>query len=73
MIEVNTEIQTETTVTTRRLDSPANKKLATLLNELYRKIWTEACYDPDTEQSRAFAKTLLKPIQDLNKILKFKQ
>jgi len=44
-----------------------------LLNELYCQIWCEACYDPYNESTSTWARErLLKPIQELNKILRFK-
>ena len=43
------------------------------LNQLYALIWTEACYDPDTEDTQKYAARLLPHIEALNKELKFKR
>jgi hypothetical protein len=43
-----------------------------LLNSLYGKIWTEACYDPDNFHTKRYADRLLDDIQRLNELLKFK-
>jgi hypothetical protein len=42
------------------------------LNELYSKVWTQCCYDPDSREISAYAETLLPHVRRLNDILKFK-
>lgn len=41
------------------------------LNSLYGVIWTEACYDADTESTQKLCRRLLPDIQKLNEILAF--
>lgn len=43
------------------------------LNALYGVIWTEACYDADTESTQKMCRRLLPHIQKLNEILRFKR
>ena len=49
-----------------------NSEVMKLLSSLYGKIWTEACYDPDNDESRRFALRCLQDIQKLNELLGFK-
>ena len=43
------------------------------LNKLYGVIWTEACYDAETESTQKLCRTILPHIQELNTILRFKK
>lgn len=63
-------IKEETTTTTIHVKMEEGE-LKNHLYELYKMIWLESCYDPDTEETRQFAKKLLPHIQALNKVLKF--
>jgi len=56
-----------------RNDTPLNDEVMGLLRDLYGKIWTEACYDPDNMQSEKYARRLLPGIQKLNELLHFKR
>ena len=44
-----------------------------LLAEVYGKLWMEAHYDPDSEQTQKFSAPLSDKMQELNKTLKFKE
>ncbi len=47
--------------------------LMAALGQLYSLIWPEACYDPMTKETEAFARRCLPHIQALNEILHFKK
>jgi hypothetical protein len=44
-----------------------------LLSEVYGCLWTEAYYDPDSEDTRKFAQPLAEKMSRLNELLKFKR
>ena len=43
------------------------------LENLYRLIWVEACYDPSNDATKDFANHLLPDIRAINEIMKFKK
>lgn len=65
--EVIQEIITSKTSSERQL---AGREVE-LLRALYSKIWTEAFYDCDTEDSRKYAQKLIPMIQELNELIGF--
>lgn len=44
-----------------------------LLRDVYGVLWTNACYDPDSEQIQKFSKPLSDKMMKLNETLKFKE
>lgn len=44
-----------------------------VLAELYGVIWMDACYDPDKESDREYARKLLPLIKKANDLLQFKR
>jgi hypothetical protein len=67
------------TVTPQELDRRGFIRQANLeegkkvLAELYGEIWMAACYDPDNDDHRKYAKKLLPLIQKANDLLNFKR
>lgn len=49
------------------------KPLMAALGRLYGTIWSEACYDAYSDETRTLTRTLLEDIQFVNSILKFKK
>lgn len=49
------------------------KTVMSELNTLYGIIWTDACYDADSEATQKFSRRLLPHIQALNAIIGFKK
>ena len=49
------------------------KNVMSCLNKLYSVIWTEACYDAETESTQKLCRKILPHIQKLNTILGFKK
>lgn len=43
------------------------------LNAMYGTIWTEACYDAETESTQTMCRSLLPHIETLNRIMRFKR
>lgn len=64
--------QTKKVVTETSVFLSVEGEIGKHLNALYQKIWCEACYDANTEDTKEYAATLLPHIKELNKILKFK-
>ena len=54
-------------------ETPVQESERRLLAQLYGQIWTEAVYDPDSDQTQKYAQRLLPLIQELNKTMEFKK
>jgi hypothetical protein len=56
-----------------RPETPLEAEVIHQLRCLYAALWTEAYYDPENKDTKAFAMDTVKYIQRLNEILKFKE
>lgn len=66
------EIVKKTTTEIRESVDLENGEVKDLLYKLYREIWCQACFDPDTVEIGEFCgRKLLPHISRLNKILRF--
>ena len=54
-------------------ETELQKETRLLLCDIYGTLWTEAYYDPDSEETRKFAKPIADKMTELNKILGFKK
>ena len=53
-------------------DKPMTDEMAKHLREIYNLVWTEACYDPFNDSTKAMGQRLLPHITALNDELHFK-
>lgn len=73
MMKVQCEIEIDETKFVQVCAVENIAKLAHAVNEVYGRLWIEACYDPYNEQTQKLGRELLPYVEEIKAILRIKK